>query len=69
MPRLRPNTSTIHGGTWIGPKRLCTHNARGQFVPDYARQLQRDQGVYAAARYLARRGWSIEAAFHYLNIR
>ena len=53
--------SNIRAGHWT-PNGLMIRNARGQSVIGHARSIGRTLGTFRAARYLAKRGWSLEAA-------
>jgi hypothetical protein len=60
-----PYSSGTAAGEW-SPNGLCIRNPQGRYVPAQARAIKRSIGTFKAARYLRSRGWSLEAALHYL---
>jgi len=67
MSRVRPQQSSgmYTSGQWTLTG-LCLRDSRGIAVPRRAQNIARTFGTYKAARYLRSRGWSLEAALHYL---
>lgn len=68
MPRIPIpySPSGIAPGHWT-PNGLCIRNPRGRSTIDQARSIASTLGPYRAARYLRKRGWSIDAALHILT--
>lgn len=62
MSRKPPHgPSGILPGQW-SPNGLCMRDARGKPVIERARAIRATLGTFRAARYLYKRGWSVEAA-------
>ena len=61
-----PYSNGVAAGSWTS-NGLCLRNARGQSTIAHARSIGRTLGTFKAARYLRKRGWSIEAALHILT--
>lgn len=53
-------------GEWT-PNGLCVRNAQGRPTIEHARTMARTLGTFKAARYLRKRGWSLQAALHILT--